>query len=268
MHEILQNMIHHGYALLFLWLFLERLGIPIPATIPLIAAGILAEMEYMRFAYAMGLAFAAVMLGDIAWSFISRIRGIQVLSFLCRISLEPDACVRKTQNLFAKHGPASLLFAKFIPGLGNLTVALVGIVKLPFKTFLLFDSLGSLLWVGFFIGAGYLFSREIDIEKIALPDWGQGRVFIALLLLLALYVGWKYLRKQYLLRKSFSNRITPEELKGKLDAGDEIAVVDVRHPLEFEADPYVIPGALYFPLENLARFSAVPVEREILTYCA
>jgi membrane protein DedA with SNARE-associated domain len=268
MHDILQALIQYGYILLFLWLFTERLGIPIPATIPLVSAGLLAEMEYMRFAYAMGLAFAAVMLGDIAWFFISRIRGLQVLSFLCRISLEPDACVRKTQNLFAKHGPASLLFAKFIPGLGNLTVALVGIVRLPLKTFLLFDSIGSLLWVGFFMGAGYIFSREIQLERIALPDWGQGSVLIAVLLLVALYIAWKYLRRGHLLKKLFSNRMTPEELKGKVDAGDEIAIIDVRHPLELEADPYVIPGALYFPLENLARFSAVPVEREIVTYCA
>jgi membrane protein DedA with SNARE-associated domain len=267
MHEIIQNLIHHGYILLFLWMFSERLGIPVPATIPLIAAGILAEMEYMQFAYALATAFAAVMLADFAWFFLSRIRGLEVLSFLCRISLEPDACVRKTQNLFSKHGPASLLFTKFIPGLSNLAVPLVGIVGLELRTFILFDSIGSLLWVGFFIGVGYFFSREIQLERIALPDWGQGSVIIAVLLLVALYVAWKYLRRERLLRELFANRMTPEELKGKIVAGDEIAILDVRHPLEFKADPYVIPGALYLPLENLARFSAVPVETEIVTYC-
>ena len=268
MHEIIQNLIHHGYIFLFIWMFSERLGIPIPATLPLLAAGILAEMEYIHLAYALAIAFAAVMLADFVWFFISRIRGLEVLSFLCRISLEPDACVRKTQNLFAKHGPASLLFTKFIPGLSNLAVPLVGIVGLDLRTFILYNSIGSLLWVGFFMGAGYLFSREIQLERIALPDWGQGSVIIAVLLLVALYIAWKYLRRRHLLKELFSNRITPEELKGKIDAGDEIAILDVRHPLEFEADPYVIPGALYFPLENLERFSAVPMEREIVTYCA
>ena len=268
MHEIIQNLIHHGYILLFVWMFSERLGIPIPATLPLIAAGILAEMEYMQFAYALAIAFAAVMLADFAWFFFSRIRGLEVLSFLCRISLEPDACVRKTQNLFAKHGPASLLFTKFIPGLSNLAVPLVGIVRLELRTFILFDSIGSLFWVGFFMGAGYLFSREIQLERIVLPDWGQGSVLIAVLLLVALYIAWKYLRRGQLLKELSSNRMTPEELKRKIDAGDEIAIIDVRHPLEFEADPHVIPGALYFPLENLERFSAVPMEKEIVTYCA
>ena len=268
MHEIIQNLIHYGYPLLFLWVFSERLGIPIPASLPLISAGILAEMEHMQFAYAVGLAFAAVMLADFAWFFLSRVRGIQVLSFLCRITLEPDACVRKTQNLFVKHGTASLLYAKFIPGLSNLIIPLVGIVRMRPRTFLLFDSIGSLIWVVFFISAGYLFSREIDLERIALPDWGQGSVVFTILALLALYIFWRYLRKQHLLRELFSNRITPEELKRKLDAGDEIAIVDVRHPLEFEADPYVIPGALYLPLEHLKGFSAVSAEGEIVTYCA
>jgi membrane protein DedA with SNARE-associated domain len=268
MHEIIQNLIHHGYILLFIWMFSERLGIPIPATLPLIAAGILAEMEYMQFAYALAIAFAAVMLADFAWFFFSRIRGLEVLSFLCRISLEPDACVRKTQNLFAKHGPASLLFTKFIPGLSNLAVPLVGIVRLELRTFILFDSIGSLFWVGFFMGAGYLFSREIQLEMIVLPDWGQGSVFIAVLLLVALYIAWKYLRRGHLLKELSSNRMTPEELKGKIDAGDEITILDVRHPLEFEADPHVIPGARYFPLENLERFSAVPLDMAIVTYCS
>ena len=268
MHDIIQNLIHHGYILLFLWMFAERLGVPIPATLPLIAAGILVEMDYMRFAYALALAFAAVLLADFAWFFLSRIRGLQVLSFLCRISLEPDVCVRKTQNLFAKHGPASLLFSKFIPGLSNLVVPLVGIVRLELGTFILFNSIGSLLWVGFFISAGYLFSREIQLEIIAFPDWGQGSVLAAVFLLFALYIGWKYLRRGYLLKELLSNRVTPDELKGKIDTGDEIAIVDVRHPMEFETDPYVIPGAFYVPVENLEQFSAVPMEVEIVTYCA
>ena len=118
------------------------------------------------------------------------------------------------------------------------------------------------------MGAGYLFSREIQLEKIALPDWGQGSVIITVLLLAALYIAWKYLRRGHLLKELSSNRMTPEELKRKIDAGDEIAIIDVRHPLEFEADPYVIPGARYVPLENLERFSAVPPAREIVTYCS
>jgi membrane protein DedA with SNARE-associated domain len=268
MHESLQPLIQHGYALLFLWVFAERIGIPIPATLPLIGAGILAEMEYMQFAPAVLLAFLAVMLADFSWFFLGRYRGSQILMILCRISLEPDACVRKTKNIFAKHGPASLLFAKFVPGLSNLMVPLIGIMHMPPYKFVAFDGIGSLLWVGAFIGIGYFFSREIDLEKIALPELGQGAVIIAILVLMALFIAWKYLHRQRLLRGMFAERITPEELKQKMDAGEEIAVVDVRHPLEFEADPFMIPGAIYFPLEKIKQFSAVPTDKKMVTYCA
>ncbi len=267
MHESLQLLIQHGYAFLFFWVFAERLGIPIPATLPLIGAGILAEMEYMHFAPAVLLAFLATMLADVSWFVLGRYRGSQILMTLCRISLEPDACVRKTENIFAKHGPASLLFAKFVPGLSNLMVPLIGIMRMPAYKFVAFNSIGSLLWVGAIIGIGYFFSREIDLEKIALPELGQGAIIMAVLVLLALFIAGKYLHKQRLLRGLFEDRITPEELKQKMDAGEKIAVVDVRHPLEFQADPFMIPGAIYTPLEKIKQFSAVPADREIVTYC-
>jgi len=266
-HESLQLLIQHGYALLFFWILVERLGIPIPATLPLIGAGILSEMEYMQLVPAVLLAFLATMLADFSWYFLGRYRGSHLLMTLCRISLEPDACVRKTENIFEKHGPTSLLFAKFVPGLSNLMVPLIGIMRMPAHKFVAFNSIGSLLWVGAIMGIGYFFSREIDLEKIALPELGQGAIIITVLVLLALFVAGKYLHKQHLLRGLFEDRIAPEELKRKMDAGEEIAIIDVRHPLEFQADPFMIPGAIYIPLEKIKQFSAVPMDREMVTYC-
>ena len=49
------------------------------------------------------------------------------------------------------------------------------------------------------------------------------------------------------------DRITPEELRGKLEAGEPIAIVDLRHRLEFEADPRTLPGALRFDMSDLAQ---------------
>jgi adenylyltransferase/sulfurtransferase len=63
-------------------------------------------------------------------------------------------------------------------------------------------------------------------------------------------------------------RIAPEELKRKLDAGEEILILDVRHPLQFKADPQTLPGAVYLPLEQLSQASRVfPSDREVVLYC-
>lgn len=268
MHEIVQAFIQHGYTLLFLWVFLERLGVPIPASLLLIAAGILIEMDHMQALPAFLLAFLPAMLADSLWFFLGRYRGNRILTFICRISLEPDVCVRKTENVFIKHGPVSLIFSKFIPGLNHLMVPLAGIVRMLPRTFIAFDGIGTLLWVGAFMSIGYFFSREVELEKIVLLDGDQGSVIIAIVVLLVLLIAGKYLYRQYRLRVLFANRITPEELRRKMDAKEEIAIVDVRHPLELEADPFMIPGAVYVPVEDIRQFRVDSAGKEIVTYCA
>ena len=62
-------------------------------------------------------------------------------------------------------------------------------------------------------------------------------------------------------------RISPEELKQKLDSGEDIAIIDVRHALDFEADPYIIPGAQRIPYEQSESYAEVPKDREIVVYC-
>ena len=63
----------------------------------------------------LGLALLAGVISDFIWYQVGRIRGGKVLTLLCRISLEPDSCVRRTETTFAKHGAKSLLIAKFGP---------------------------------------------------------------------------------------------------------------------------------------------------------
>jgi rhodanese-related sulfurtransferase len=63
-------------------------------------------------------------------------------------------------------------------------------------------------------------------------------------------------------------RITPEELKSKLDAGEDPMILDVRHSLEFKADPQTIPGALFLPLEQLEKgYPPIPRDREVILFC-
>jgi len=267
MHEVIQSLVRHGYAILIFWIFSERIGVPIPALPPLLAAGALAEMGLMSLPLSIIVAFVAVMMSDVIWFILGRYKGSRILSWLCLISMEPDSCVRRTHRFFSRHGASSLLFAKFIPGLSTLTTPLAGIIRMRFDRFLLYNAMGTLLWVGVFTGAGYLFSREIDLEKIVLPEW-DNRIWLLIFVgFLTGYVVWKYARKQYVLKELFAKRILPEELKRRLDGGEVVSVIDVRHPLEFNVDPYVIPGALYVPLEELAHDFDVPRDREIVPYC-
>ena len=267
MHETIQFLIRHGYALLFFWILFEQLGLPIPAAPLLIAAGVLAGVGQLDLALVLGVALIASLLSDHVWYQIGYHRGRKVLSLLCRISLDPDSCVRKTQKIFTRHGVRSLLVAKFIPGMTALAPPLAGVFRMPRLRFLLFDGLGAFFWVGIFISVGYLFSHQI--EHLAADTSGMGP-WIGLVVpgCLAGYIVWKYIQRQRFLHQLAIARVTPEEVKQRLDAGEALLILDMRDALEFEAEPYTLPGAFYLPMEQLdEEHHKIPRDRDIVLYC-
>jgi membrane protein DedA with SNARE-associated domain len=142
MDEVFQFLIRHGYTVLFIWVFAEQIGIPLPSVPILLAAGALAGEEELSFAAALGLAAIASLLSDVLWYHIGRYGGGSVLALLCRISLTPDSCTRRTEEMFSKHGIQSLLVAKFIPGFNTAAPPLAGIFRMPLPRFMLFDGWG------------------------------------------------------------------------------------------------------------------------------
>jgi len=162
MNEIIRFLIQHGYTLLFVWVFAEQIGLPIPAAPILLAAGALAGQGWLNGSMAFGLAVMGSLLSDILWYLFGRLKGGSVLSLICRISLNPDSCVRRTLDVFSRHGARSLLVAKFIPGINTVAPSMAGIFHMHPLRFLLFDGLGTCFWVGVFSGLGYLFSDQLE----------------------------------------------------------------------------------------------------------
>jgi len=258
-------LIRHGYTVLFGWVLLEQLGLPIPAAPLLIAAGALARAGKMNLTFAVTVAFIAVILADLFWYSLGRYRGGRILKLLCRISLEPDSCVRRTENLFVRHGVRSLLVAKFIPGLNTAAPSLAGIFRMPVRRFLIFDSLGAFFWVVTVTSLGLIFSEQL--EEIALR-WGGWLVAI-LAGSLAAYVLWKFIQRRRFLRRLRIARITPKELMDKLTAQENISIVDLRQPIDIEAFPQMIPGALRIAMEEIEeRHGEIPRDRDVVLYCS
>src|SRR5216117_3154483 len=151
MNEILEFVVRHGAAVLFAAVFVEQIGIPLPAAPWLLAAGALSGAGKMNWAVALGAATLASMLADLIWFYLGRYAGHRVLNFLCRISLEPDSCVRRTQDVFTRYGMRGVVAAKFIPGLSTLAPPLAGSSGVSAPRFFFFDGLGSLAYGGGFI---------------------------------------------------------------------------------------------------------------------
>jgi membrane protein DedA with SNARE-associated domain/rhodanese-related sulfurtransferase len=268
MDDVTQFLVRHGGLVLFVTVFAEQVGLPIPAVPVLLAAGALAGAGKMNLALAVVLGVTACLLGDLIWYYLGRQRGGQVLKVLCRISLEPDSCVRRTENFFIRHGTRSLVLAKFIPGLSTVTPALAGLFRVRVERFMLYNGLGALLWTAAFIAPGYLFSDQL--EWVAAEAARLGSSFIVLVGgVLALYIVYKYIHRQLLLRELRIARITADELKQLMDDGQEVMIVDLRQPFDIQVEPYSIPGALRMAVEELEqRHHEIPRDRDVILYCA
>jgi membrane protein DedA with SNARE-associated domain len=267
MHSVLEFLLHHGYAVLLAWVFAEQIGLPVPSVPILLAAGALAGSGRFNFAGSIFLSLFACLLADSGWYALGRVRGIKVLQLLCKISLEPDSCVRRTEGLFAKQGARSLVFAKFVPGLGTVAPPLAGIFHMRPSRFLLFDTFGAPLWSSLYVGLGYIFSGEI--ERIAEHAFHLGSGLGVLVVGgLAAYIAYKFIARQRFLRELRIARITADELKQKIDAGEELVIVDLRHSLDFEADPHTIPGAFRMDAKDLEeKDDRLPRDRDVILYC-
>ncbi len=258
----------HGASVLFWVIFVEQIGFPLPALPLLVAAGALVGTGHMSLATALLVPVVASLSPDLAWYYLGRLKGGKVLGFLCRLSMEPDSCVRDTENVFHRNGPRGLLLAKFVPGFSTVAPPLAGIVGMPPATFVLYDIGGTLIWAAVSAGVGALFSNQLE-QLLGLFDQAGGMMLVILLLGLAGFVAYKFYHRQKFLRHLRMAKISVDELKRRMDAGDAISVVDVRHPLALDLDPESIPGAINFTLEDIEhRHHEIPRDRDIVLYCS
>jgi membrane protein DedA with SNARE-associated domain len=268
-HLSIRELIHlierHGYALLFVWVLGEQGALPIPSAPLLVAVGALVRTGSLHALPAMACCLAGALAADIVWFYFGRSRGRRVLRFICRVSLEPDSCVRQTENAFMKYGLNTLLFAKFVPGLNAVAAPLAGNSGVGVARFLALDSLGIVMWSGAYLAVGYLFSDQIEDALRYAQRLGSG-VLILLAGPFAVWILWKFIQRRRFLKKLEVARITPEELWDRMGAGEDLYIVDLRTTLDSDWPP--VPGAIRLSIEELTTNSKqIPRDREIILYC-
>jgi len=267
-NDTLNFLVRYGYQVLFLWVLAEQLGVPLPSAPVLLAAGALGAAGRMSIVAATIIAFMAALSGDVFWYRLGRRHGTSFLGRLCRLSLEPDSCVRRAENFFARHGARSLLVAKFIPGLNTVAAPIAGAIRTPRWRFLWFDGLGILLWVTTFETLGFVFTRQLQQVAAYVSHAGALVLGVGVASGATIYMARKSVKRRRLLAQLRMARITAEELKRKLDAHEDVAIIDLRHPLDFLPQPYTIPGAIRIPAEELERrHSEIPRDRDVVLYC-
>jgi membrane protein DedA with SNARE-associated domain/rhodanese-related sulfurtransferase len=267
MSDMLQFLLKYGFLVVFGAAFGEQVGLPIPAATLLIGMGALSRAGNFDFAAVVALAVSAGLAADLIWYELGRRHGRSVLRLLCRISLEPDYCARRTEDAFERLGLWSLLPAKFIPGFNAATVPFAGMIKTPLIRFLAIDIVAVTMWSGTYTLVGYVFNRETERILIYLSRLGT-LLFFFMAIAVGLYLGYKIHQRRRFLKKLSVARITPEELKAKMDAKESILILDMRNRLDRSADPVRIPGAFHVLPEHIDfRREDIAPKQEIVVYC-
>ena len=260
--------LRHGYLFLFFYILVVTAGLPIPADPVLLLMGAMVGNHRYFLIPALAAVVIPALMGDTLWYQLGRHKGRSILGLLCRLSLEPDTCVRKTEAAFVKRGAGALLFARFLPGMGLISASLAGVSKMQYWRFLLADAAGCTLWGTAYLLLGRIFYRQIDSLIRVLGLFGR-RAGIVILTLITLYVLAKYLQRWRFLRKLRINRVTPQEARMLLDGDEPISIVDLRHPAEVQREGMKIAGAIVVRPDDLRSLShEIPESQQIILYCS
>lgn len=257
----------YGYSILFLWVLVEQLGVPIPSVPLLLAAGTLTATHEMN----LPLVLMAVLLGslvaDSAWYWLGKKYGGAVVKLLCRLSMESSTCVRRTEDFFARRGASALVVSKFIPGLSTVAPPIAGQTGMKFRLFAMYDAAGILLWAVTFTLGGRFFGEVLKRHPDALEWVGRFGFVLFIVLLLGFFV-WRFFRQRAFLREIRMARLEPRELKEMLDRNQPVYIVDLRHPLDYLPDPRTIPGAVLMTTDGLvAHCAEIPRDQDVVLFC-
>ena len=265
--------IQYAYLILFLWVLLEQLGIPIPSIPVLLTAGTLSATHRISGLYSLAVVILACIIADSVWFYLGRRYGGSVIRFLCRLSFETTTCVTRTEGYFSRRGPATLLFAKFVPGLATVAPPIAGETGMSYSRFLLYDTAGSVLWAQAYILAGRFFGDVA--QRLAPPFFAWlGRFGLVIFVLMVLgFVGNRIYMQRKFLSQVRAMRVEPSELNQMIDDAKRHGttppfIVDLRHPLDYLPDPRVLPCAIRIgPNELTTHNEILPRDRDVILYC-
>lgn len=258
---LLDLIANYGLLVVFVTVLLDQGGLPVPAYPPLIVTAALAADQGESMLPILAVATVAAVLADLLWFCGGRRFGVRLLRLMCRLSLSPDSCVLMTRDIYARWGAPSLIGAKFVPGFAAVATTLAGENGTPVARFVLFDTLGALLWAGVAVALGAVFHEAVNEVLARLED--LGRYGLPLLLgAIAAFIAYKWWQRHRFLQELRMARITVPELYQLLAGGAMPLILDVRST-EQRAGGW-IPGAKF--VASLADADLDPHD-EVIVYC-
>jgi len=267
MNELLSLLASQGIVLVFLVTLATRLGAPVPAVPFLVVAGGLTVGGQLSFVAVVLAAVLGNILGDGVWFLAGRRWGYRVMRLLCRISLSPDSCVRRSESILGRWGGWSLIAAKFVPGVSVVAPPMAGALGMSNLRFLAYETVAALIWTLLCLFVGRIFHAAIQDVLAVISDIGLGALAIGVLALAA-FIGWRWRQRRLAQRVDDIVHIQVEALREALAAGAGPTVIDVRSDEARALDARAIPGAIGIGLKQLPKhLPGFADGRELVVFC-
>ncbi len=268
MEEMTSLLARHGLTLVFVNVLLTQSGVPVPSMPMLIVAGAFVAQGQMSLAALTLATVTASLIGDTAWYLAGRRYGYRILRTLCRVAIEPDSCVKQTENIFERWGAPSLMIAKYVPGFSTVAPPLAGTMQLGFPSFIIYSIVAAVLWAGLPVALGVVFSNEVELALERLERMGGGALAV-IAAIVAFYVVVKAIERYLLIRFLRMVRIGVPELRGLMNEETKPLVLDARSRMARKLDSRKIPGAVAVDIDAPeAAIVAVPPDRDVVVYCS
>lgn len=257
----------YGLLAVFLNVLLVQAGAPLPASPTLLIAGAVAATGRLSYLQLLVGAVSASVIADLFWYLAGARFGGRVLKTLCRMSLSPESCVRRTENIFIRFGLPSLLLAKFIPGFNLVASPIAGTLRARLPLFLLYTAGGATLWAGLLLLLGMIFHDAIERLLALLTGLGTWAL-VVVGAVIALFVAFKWWQRRRFLKSLRMAMIGVDELQQLMEAGADPVILDVRSPLVWAGQP-PIRGAVLVDIADVdSALDGVSRDREVVVYCA
>ncbi len=157
------------YVILFLIIFVET-GLVVMPFLPgdslLFAAGSFAAVGMLNLGYLLVLLFVAAVLGDTLNYYIGKHLGLKVLRWrLGKRQLVKQKHIDETHKFFEKHGPKTIIIARFVPIVRTFAPFVAGIGEMQYRKFLSFNIIGGFVWIVSLTLLGFWFGNTEFVKN-------------------------------------------------------------------------------------------------------
>lgn len=151
---------HYGYLAVFVGVFLENLGVPVPGETVLLAASFFSREHLLRIWIVVPCAIIAAICGDNFGYWIGRHAGKRVVERYGRFVGLTPARLERVESSFRRHGPRTIFFARFVSGLRVVAAIFAGVSAIRWPVFVVFNAAGAIVWASAVGALGWAFGQS------------------------------------------------------------------------------------------------------------